>query len=166
MVKMQILHTLWSLRSYNAAYLSALSLVVIQVGIGCIMRASQTSGKYTFSTSSSVTISEFFKFLISSALIIRSSLRGRRDPAGTHELVPVEDGDERVDEKGRGMDESVGLEDERLIHPLSDARLNRRGGVVGDYLRSLGMVSVENRYGFAKLALLYALINNTVRTNA
>ncbi len=71
-----------------------------------------------------------------------------------------------MDEKGRGMDESVGLEDERLIHPLSDARLNRRGGVVGDYLRSLGMVSVENRYGFAKLALLYALINNTVRTNA
>ncbi|KAK0109322.1 hypothetical protein ONS96_003141 [Cadophora gregata f. sp. sojae] len=176
---MHLLTTLSTLRSYNAAYLSALSLVIIQVGIGCIMRSSQTSGKYTFSTSSSVTISEFFKFLISSALIVRSAVRARRDSPGRLELVVVsgEDGvGDEVGEKVRvgdgdgdgdedaGAGAGVGFEDERLI-PGGGVGVGvgrRRGNLVGDYVRSLGMVRVENRYGFAKLALLYALINNTI----
>ncbi|KAL2071809.1 hypothetical protein VTL71DRAFT_13044 [Oculimacula yallundae] len=189
-----------SLPSYNLAYLSALSLVIIQVGIGCIMRSSQTGGSYTFSTSSSVTISEFFKFVISSVLMVRSAVRERRrdgtgrDGMGCHELVSQEDGGEvemgmgdRKGESGSGNDDLDGGgggaagrgsgsgsgsergDDERLIF-VGDGEKGRaswssgygRMELFGAYVKSLRMVSVENRYGFAKLALLYALINNTI----
>lgn len=98
-----------------------------------------------------MTISEFFKFLISSALMVRSSLRARRDPAGTHELVPIEAGDVRENERSN---DGAEMENEKLIY--GGGKPHGRGSLVGDYVRSLGMVSVENRYGFAKLALLYA----------
>ncbi|KAH9217737.1 nucleotide-sugar transporter-domain-containing protein, partial [Leptodontidium sp. 2 PMI_412] len=163
-MKMQSLHTLWSLHTYNAAYLSALCLVIIQVSIGCIMRSSQTSGKYTFSTSSSVTISEFFKFLISSVLMVRAARR-EGDEKGMHELVPgsESEGGEKEREKERVVDDdelTVGVEDERLIY--GGGKAHGKVGFVRGYVKTLGMVSVENRYGFAKLALLYALINNTI----
>ncbi|XMA07251.1 hypothetical protein WAI453_000042 [Rhynchosporium graminicola] len=180
---------------YNPAYLSALCLVIIQVGIGCIMRSSQTGGQYTFSTSSSVTISEFFKFLISSALICRSAMEEKRarngnDGLGGHELVRGEEGgevieigmmeEERQEGNGkqdgfldaggyRGSGSGSGSErgdDERLLFGGASEKgcgsEYRRTSLLGAYVKSLRAVSVENRYGFAKLALLYALINNTI----
>ncbi|KAK2624938.1 hypothetical protein QTJ16_005307 [Diplocarpon rosae] len=152
--KMGRLATLWS-RSYNPAYLSALCLVVIQVGIGCIMMSSQTGGKYTFSTSSSVTISEFFKFLISSSLIIRACQRDAADPTQNHEAFPIS----RVSDDERKYTEEE-VESERVIYAHETGRNNRT--LSAAYIATLDKVSVENRFGFAKLALLYALINNTI----
>ncbi|CAL3967738.1 unnamed protein product [Diplocarpon coronariae] len=151
---MSWLASLWS-RSYNPAYLSALCLVVIQVGIGCIMMSSQTGGKYAFSTSGSVTISEFCKFLISSALIVRACARDAAHPTPTHEAIlisPMSD-DERKDAE-------EGAESERMIYEHELGRKKR--SLFAAYAATLDKVSVENRFGFAKLALLYALINNTI----
>ncbi|KAG4441639.1 hypothetical protein IFR05_002846 [Cadophora sp. M221] len=171
-MKMQFLLTLWSQHTYNAAYLSALCLVIIQVSIGCIMRSSQTSGKYTFSTSSSVTISEFFKFLISSALMARAARKEREregDEKAMGEIGAERGSEEEEGKRGRekervGDDDElgvgVGVEDERLIY--GGGKAHGKVGLVRAYVRSLGMVSIENRYGFVKLALLYALINNTI----
>ena len=143
------------MRSYNAAYLSALCLVAIQVSIGCIMRASQTSGRYTFSTSSSVTISEFFKFLISSGLITRSCMRQRNRYPRTHESIPTSSISDESKET------HVDMESDMLMHK-HEVGIEKHS-LLRAYMASLKKVSVENRIGFVKLALLYALINNTVR---
>jgi hypothetical protein len=56
----------WLTASNGPAYGAALALIGVQVSIGIIMKSSQTEGHYAFSTSGCITISEFFKLLLSS----------------------------------------------------------------------------------------------------
>lgn len=63
------------LLSLQPAYLAALALICIQVGIGIVYKIAQTNGRYEFSASSSTAITEFFKFLLSLALFYNERLR-------------------------------------------------------------------------------------------
>lgn len=155
----------------HAAYAAALALVVIQVGIGIILKASQTDGGYAFSPSASVTISEFFKMLLSTIFFynecrqraadgVRPSARGAG--AGYAEL-PVSDGERErrssLEEKERdgglnGSSNGNGT----LKHAGPLPRLS--ASAYWSYVR--GEVPRDSRYGFSKLALFYVLVNNTV----
>jgi hypothetical protein len=134
------------------------------------MKSAQTGGKYAFSSSGLVTISEFLKLLLSASLLLRRCLQPSKQHSGEsgpgyaplipltssspNKLIPRELNDEES-----GSDEAlpepedfdIGLED-----PYPKPNLFR------SFLACLKEVSVETRYGFANLALLYALINNTV----
>lgn len=57
------------------AFLALCSLVVIQVSVGLIYKASQTGDSYRFSQASALAIAEFTKFLISASLYSLSRLR-------------------------------------------------------------------------------------------
>jgi hypothetical protein len=134
------------------------------------MKSCQTGGKYAFSSSGLVTISESLKFLLSASTLLRQCIkqyRGRTKEtgAGYARLIPLpsprSSSSEMIEMKGddeeKGSGETlcdnfdIDLED---THP--------RPTLFASYVASLREVSVYTRYGFANLALLYALINNTV----
>ena len=165
----------------HAAYAAALGLVVIQVGIGIIMKASQTSGgTYSFSPSASVTIAEFFKMLLSSLFFwreckqraadgIRPSTRGGGGAGysslSTSELPLVERSsleEKREALNGNGnVNGNAGSSSEGDVvkhHPASLPPLNLR--TFWSYFR--GEVTADVRYGFCNLAMFYVLINNSV----
>ena len=157
----------------QAAYLAALGLVAIQVGIGIILKVAQTDGAYSFSPSASVTISEFFKMLLSTLFFYRecktraaSGVRPSTRGGGSgYSLVggadlPVaerrsDDDHEKHVEEGNGVNGHATAA-EKLAGPARalDARL------FWTYVR--GEVTVDVRYGFCNLAMFYVLINNSV----
>lgn len=158
----------------HAAYAAALGLVAIQVGIGIVMKLSQTGGSYSFSPSASVTISEFFKMVLSTIFFyneckrraadgVRPSTRG--GGSGYSSLSTELPMNERssLDEK-RGEEEALNGSSsssnasgvEKHTGPLP--RLDLR--TYWSYVR--GEVTRDVRYGFCNLALFYVLINNSV----
>ncbi len=155
------------MRLQGAAYLSAFCLVVIQVGIGIIMKSSQAGGSYTFSVSSAVTISELLKCILSASFILRDCLIQRSGPAQTHLILPSSprpSDDEAVIEMKTKYSEQ-GPEDPVVFHD-DDEDMDcppPRTTLFNQFVSQLSYVSVKSRYGFAMLAWLYALINNTVR---
>jgi hypothetical protein len=165
--------------SHHAAYTAALALVVIQVGIGIILKASQSgNGKYDFSPSASVTISEFFKMILSAIFFYNECCRRTAEGTGpstrgrggsprystvpTTELPMVESKNKRR--------AGIGEEDSNLAtgnvqgEASSSAQGNRAEWLSAwtywSYVR--GEVPRDLRYGFCKLALYYVLINNLV----
>lgn len=147
----------------SAAYLSALGLIVIQVGIGIILKSSQTNGAYDFSVSGSVTISEFLKCLLSASIILRECLvKASSTPRG-RSLLPSSPISRSSEEHLVETVEFQDIEDEKGSEASSHSFDQHHGRSVYHLLLArVREVSVENRFGFAKLALLYALINNTV----
>jgi len=152
----------------SPAYLAALALIAIQVGIGILYKAAQSGGKYSFSASSSTTISEFLKLLISTGLFYRECIRRpefhwtNQDPE--YEAVTSKE-DVQEEEKG----EPHGSEDHsaRSTSPHSTIRtlapsLGLKTGLERFLSQCIEEVPTETKYGFAQLALFYALINNTV----
>jgi hypothetical protein len=157
----------------RAAYLAALGLVGIQVGIGIVLKIAQTGGTYAFSPSASVTISEFLKMLLSTMFFwreckaraasgIQPSTRG-----GGSGYSPIGAGLPVSDRSGLGDYEKDGDEESASSNghasssdkPTGPARpLNMR--VFWSYVR--GEVTVDVRYGFCNLAMFYVLINNSV----
>ena len=136
------------------------------------MKSSQTGGKYTFSSSGLVIISEFLKLLLSASLLIRQCIkqsRQRSEESGPayaplipltmsprssspDELIAMKANDEeKPSEETLREDIEIGFDNP---HPKTHLFVS--------WVASLKEVSVEARYGFANLALLYALINNTV----
>jgi hypothetical protein len=145
----------WLAGAKSAAYYAALSLIVIQVGIGVIMKASQTGGQYMFSASASVTISEFLKFLLSGLFYWRECQRRQISFHSTP--TDVESGSST-----RTSSSSLELEHHDLEcdeKPRKYTRLDSRTF----WKLCKNELSSGTRYGFAQLALLYALINNSVR---
>jgi hypothetical protein len=158
----------------HAAYAAALGLVVIQVGIGIIMKASQTGGSYSFSPSASVTISEFFKMLLSTLFFyreckqraadgIRPSTRGGGSgysSLATSELPMAERSslEEKREEEGLNGNASSSNGDAVKHHAMEPAQIDLR--TFWSYIR--GEVTMDVRYGFCNLALFYVLINNSV----
>ena len=157
----------------QAAYLAALGLVTIQVGIGIILKVAQTDGAYSFSPSASVTISEFLKMLLSTLFFYREckiraasgvqpSLRGGGSGyslVGSSDLPLAErrsdDGHEKSVEEGTGANGHAPVAEK----PAGPAR-ELNGRLFWSYIR--GEVTIDVRYGFCNLAMFYVLINNSV----
>ncbi|KAH8819502.1 UDP-galactose transporter [Xylogone sp. PMI_703] len=148
----------WLHGPQGAAYAAALGLVSIQVGIGIIMKAAQRGGTYTFSPSSSVTISEFCKMLLSTLFFYREcSKRNWNDSdSGSFEETKPFSADEE-EGKINGNGEASGSHQTNRYDNGAAPRLDL--GRFWEYIKN--EVSVDVRYGFAQLALFYALINNT-----
>jgi hypothetical protein len=153
---------------HNAAYFSAFCLVVIQVSIGIIMKSSQTKGRYSFSTSGSVTISEFIKFLLSASVILYRCHLVRSTPGYTHiplSSSPRSSCSDELSSFNPGKDEQSKMEQGTRQRFDEVSTLGQPKTILDLFLEQISQVSVENRFGFAKLALLYSLINNTVSLN-
>jgi hypothetical protein len=158
------LRSLSALASQNAAWGAALALVAIQVGIGLIMKSSQKGGKYTFSPSSSVTVSEFLKLLLSTGFFWREcKTRVARSEAPHHSTSPTSEPSsseskpfiEDPEANGNGSSNEYAKEH---VDSYSSAQLDLR--TFWQYVQN--EVSHDTRYGFAQLALFYVLINNMV----
>jgi hypothetical protein len=162
---------LWLSSKQRSAYCAALALIAIQVAIGIIMKTAQTSGDYAFSASASLTISEFFKLLISTALFYREY---RKRPRRTDILNSPESFELFLSPSGQSSarsssdhscEENSGDNEKESNRSSEDAegwtppKLFSVSSFWGQFQEEM---STENRYGFVQLALLYALINNTV----
>jgi UDP-galactose transporter len=152
----------------NPAYAAALALVVIQVSIGILFKASQTDGKYSFSASSSVTISEFLKFVLATVFFYRECAAKHATSPRLPSQGPVFD-QELDEEKQVNSDDDDG-EDQAFLKSAGKvaSRIGqfRTAGMAMDLKTFYGYVleemPSESRYGFSLLALFYVLINNTV----
>jgi hypothetical protein len=161
------LRSLSASASQNAAWGAALALVAIQVGIGLIMKTSQRGGKYAFSPSSSVTISESLKLLLSTGFFWREcKARVARSEAPRHSTLPTSERSSPEskpfieDPESNGNRSTYEYQKEH-VESYSTAQLDLRA--FWQYVKS--EVSLDVRYGFAQLALFYVLINNMVYGN-
>lgn len=151
----QYFSTSWMAGSRSAAYYAALSLVAIQVGIGIIMKSSQTGGQYSFSASASVTISEFLKLLLSGLFFWREC---RKRQTSFHS-APTDIESPSSSRSSSSSSEPINQDEQDNEKTIIYTRLTLRA-----YLEFCkNELSTSTRYGFAQLALLYALINNSVR---
>ncbi|KAK1585160.1 UDP-galactose transporter [Colletotrichum navitas] len=160
----------------QAAYAAALGLVAIQVGIGIIMKISQTGGSYSFSPSASVTISEFFKMVLSTIFFWNECKRRAADGVlpstrgggsgysslATSELLPLAERssleEKREEDALNGGSSSSSNANGVDKHNRPLPPLNFR--TYWRYVR--GEVTKDVRYGFCNLALFYVLINNSI----
>lgn len=162
----------------HAAYAAALGLVAIQVGMGIILKAAQSNGKYAFSPSASVTISEFFKMLLSTIFFYRecrqraadgnrpstrgggtgySSLASSELPTTERSSLEEKRGEEGVSETGNGNGSNTGG---NVAKPYGTILPHLDLDTFWSYVR--GEVTADVRYGFCNLALFYVIINNSV----
>lgn len=127
---------------------------------------------YTFSTSSSITISEFLKCSLSTFLFYRECRRRHAaksfayhaTPATPERLSLEEKDDSKTFSETSTLEEGKDGSEDHVKVPLSPGA---SGGELTleefwDYCKN--EVPLDTRYGFFLLALLYALINNTVRS--
>ncbi|KAF6231710.1 hypothetical protein HO173_010012 [Letharia columbiana] len=155
---------------WSPAYAAALALVAIQVGIGIVYKIAQKGGSYTFSTSSSITISEFLKCALSTFLFYRECRRRHaargfayQVAAATPERLSLEEKDDsRTFSETSTLEEGKEGSEDHVKIPLSP---DARGGELTleefwNYCKN--EVPMDTKYGFFTLALLYALINNTI----
>ena len=139
------------LASANAAYLAALSLIAIQVGIGIVMKTAQSGHGYSFSPSASVAISEFFKFLLSVAFFAYECRR--RAHQG---VLPKENGYSTLPDHEIDLDDVAGDGDTDNYGPSQS--LTPR--LYWQYIRT--EITARTRWELCILALLYVLVNNTI----
>lgn len=172
----------------SPALLAATAFVIIQVGIGIVFKIAQKSdGKYAFSQSASISISEFCKLLLSTSFFYRQcstrlAEQGRQD-VEKNAYVPLDDMSDDSSSEGRKSQEkqdadvNFGSEKRQLSSSSSsqdtDPAWKRQqakalqGPAPRLPLREFAsMVRSEIKsstvFGFAHLALLYAIINNSV----
>ena len=138
------------------------------------MKASQTGGKYTFSSSGLVIISETLKLLLSASLLLRQCWKKSRQSSeesgpGYAPLIPLtssprsDSPNELMGLKGDDEEEEKSSEETlREDVELALVRAVPKQNLFFLWVGALTEVSMETRYGFANLALLYSLINNTV----
>lgn len=155
----QGLASVLSQRRLYAAY-SAAALVLIQVGIGIVLKAAQTDNHYAFSPSSSVTISEFLKMLLAICFFYREWAgrvaekpgRAYLSVSGSDDLVPLTYEMERPLEEG---DKQREMEDETLQ--------KTEHWVERSFFTAMRKeVSTDIAFGLGLLSLFYVLINNLV----
>ncbi|TQV90396.1 cmp-sialic acid transporter [Cordyceps javanica] len=153
-------------RSY-AAY-SALALIAVQVIIGITMKLAQDDGKYAFSPSGSIAISEFLKMMLSAFFFyqewklragyarVHAQDAGRMSPLGASLMREgkLSDGDE---EDLAGLDEE---EDPFHRHLELETGKPLQAGSFWQAVRN--EVSEHIVFGLCGLALCYVLVNNLV----
>ncbi|KAF4340068.1 UDP-galactose transporter [Fusarium beomiforme] len=154
----------------QAAYLAALSLVGIQVGIGIIMKTAQRGGSYSFSASGSITISEFLKLLLSTVFFYRECKTRAQSGVGpcargldvAYSSLSTEHDDADIQDKDEAPSSlSLGSDDEEAMCAKSHSRpLAFSLRTFWDY--AYAEVRSDVRFGFHNLALLYILINNSI----
>lgn len=155
---------------WSPAYAAALALVAIQVSIGIVYKIAQKGGSYTFSTSSSITISEFLKCALSTFLFYRECRRRHAATAFAYQPAAAtpERGSLEEKDESRTFSETSTLE-EGKDGSEDHVKIPHSPGATGGEL-TLGEfwnyckneVPMDTKYGFFQLALLYALINNTI----
>ncbi|PNS19648.1 UDP-galactose transporter [Sphaceloma murrayae] len=160
----------------NPALLAAIAFVIIQVGIGIIFKIAQRDdGRYAFSLSSSIAISEFCKLILSTIFFYRQCQQRQADPrrqsAEKHTYAQLDqkssDGDERSDRSTRSTDisdiESAGTIDVEDARPKwkPPVQQSRHIGIDAFIAMVLDEIQIHTAYGMAHLALLYAIINNS-----
>lgn len=155
----QGLASVLSHRRWYAAY-SAAALVLIQVGIGIVLKAAQTDNHYAFSPSSSVTISEFLKMLLAIGFFYREWAARVAENAG-RAYLPVSASDDSVPltyEMERPLEESDKQRE------MGDEALQKTGlWVERSFLTAMRKeVSTDIAFGLGLLSLFYVLINNLV----
>jgi hypothetical protein len=157
----------WLFEPQGLAYGAPLGLISAQVVLGLIVQAAQSDGSYGFSASSSATISELLKFLISGYLFYRECrTRHTNQQRPGHSLLVTTERYSSEETKPLASEETHG-------HPNGNGRASPPFGksyktatsdldfsTYLEYVKS--EVSIDTRYGFAQLALFCALINNTV----
>lgn len=146
-------------------------MVGIQVGIGIIMKASQTGGSYSFSPSASVTVSESLKMLLSTIFFynecrkranegVSPSTRGLNlnNPyvIDSLPLLAQDTGHDVIKPEESPPNAGTDLPDQVST---SRAPLQFSLPLYWQYIR--GEVTKDVRYGFCTLALFYVLINNS-----
>jgi hypothetical protein len=152
----------------RAAYIAALGLVGIQVGIGVIMKTAQSGGSYAFSPSGSITISEFLKLILSSIFFYRECRARAQTGVGPSTrgsdtaYASLADGHRDLEIQDKDGDVSaLDSEDEGSRDSgHSSAPLPFGLRTFWGYVR--GEVRNDVRFGFYNLALIYILINNSV----
>ncbi|TAQ89874.1 hypothetical protein B7494_g1813 [Chlorociboria aeruginascens] len=155
----------WLSGPLGATYAAALGLVAIQVGMGIILKIAQKGGTYEFSPSSSVTLSEFFKMVLSTIFFYRECRkRNARNVNPSHTALPTSERNSFEESKAfsgeqmNGNGESSGSHVAERYKNAREPYLDLR--TFWGYCKN--EVSRDTRYGFAQLALFYALINNTI----
>lgn len=143
--------------------LAALCLILVQVGMGIILKAGQNgSGTYRFSISASVTIAEFFKMIISAFLLFLESFKAlneRSQSKKTHNGpgCPTNDADDIA------LLEGLISDDEADLTTLKASRTHRTRSMAFDIWDNISVRFAQVPiHGFWNLALCYALLNNTV----
>ena len=125
---------------------------------------------YTFSTSSSITISEFLKCTLSTFLFYRECRRRHaarsftyQAAATTPERVSLEEKDDsRTFSETSTLEEGKDGSEDHVKVPLSPRAAGGELTLNEFWNYCKNEVPVDTKYGFFSLALLYALINNTV----
>ncbi|ODA81342.1 hypothetical protein RJ55_04307 [Drechmeria coniospora] len=150
---------------------TTLGLIVIQVGIGVVMKAAQTSGSYSFSPSASVTISEFLKLLLSLALFYRQWQQrpmeyvkfaddGEESAIPLTTTISATDGKEEQDKEREvgfenGYSASFDAERGHLV-------AQPRSGLAAFWIDLRNSITEQKSAGYYVLALCYTLINNSI----
>jgi hypothetical protein len=163
----------WLFEPQGLAYGAPLGLISVQVVLGIIVQAAQNEGSYGFSASSSVTISELLKFMLSGYLFYRECrTRHTNQQRPGHSLLVTTERHSSEETKPLASEEINGHENGHG-HPNGNGRASPPFGKsyktatsdldFSTYLEYVtNEISIGTRYGFAQLALFYALINNTV----
>jgi len=163
----------WLFEAQGLAYGAPLGLISVQVVLGIIVQAAQNDGSYGFSASSSVTISELLKFLLSGYFFYRECrTRNTNQQRPGHSLLVTTERHSSEETNPLTSEETNGHENGHG-HPNGNGRASPPSGksyktaasdldfsTYLEYLRN--EISIDTRYGFAQLAVFYALINNTV----
>ncbi|KID96988.1 UDP-galactose transporter, partial [Metarhizium majus ARSEF 297] len=155
----QGLASVLSQRRWYAVY-SAAALVLIQVGIGIVLKAAQTDNHYAFSPSSSVAISEFLKMLLAIGFFYREWAARVAENAG-RAYLPVSASDDSVPltyEMERPLEEN-----DKQGEMGDDALQKNELWVERSFLTAMRKeVSTDIAFGLGLLSLFYVLINNLV----
>lgn len=174
----------------SPAFLAAVAFVIIQVGIGIVFKIAQKSdGKYAFSQSASITISEFCKLLLSTSFFYQQCRTRLAEQHGQdvekNAYVPLDelsddsssegtkfqekssqDADMRISSDEEPTSRSQSLEEKEPVWKQKQAQALRGSAPRLALLDFVSMVTSEINtatvFGFAHLALLYAIINNSV----
>jgi len=183
-------------RRVHPAYIAAAAFVIIQVGIGIIFKIAQRAdGKYAFSQSSSIAISEFCKGCLSTLFFWQECRRRRRKSeklARAQQNTDSEDEEELEDlqlneKSGADIEEAKHaplasvhereLDDESSSSSVDEPKWQDHASEkiqiesytveprlsLSTFVRRIECeISIETVFGMAHLALLYAVINNSV----
>ena len=156
----------------SPAVLAAVALVIVQVSVGIIYKiAQQANGAYAFSQSSSIAISEFLKLAISTACFYAQCCKRQGNALGNDESFRTDK--TNANEKHPDytfspyapVAEEEGAQDSQESSERVDGVRRSRAVWVSPSLffsAILHEISSSTLYGMAQLALLYAIINNTV----